>query len=187
VIRRKTGRAMLLLAFLAVVTWLGGRGRDEPEIEPFADLDTRLNYALWDFNAQLLDDEGRVQLEMNAPMLRNNASTQVGTVENPRIRIRQEDDEWHISADSAIITPDREHVSLIGHVDFLRQSKLKADRLEIRTRDVMLNVTPQTASTEAAVILAQNHDRLEAKGMKLDMKTNSYELLDEVRGSYAQP
>ena len=178
---------MLLLAFLAVVTWLGGRGRDEPEAEPFADLDTRLNYALWDFHAQLLDDDGRLQLEINAPMLRNNASSQVGTVENPRIRVRQDDDEWHISSDSAIITADREHVSLIGHVDFLRQGKSSADRLEIRTRDVMLNVTPRTASTEAAVALAQNQDRLEANGMKLDMKANSYELLDQVRGSYARP
>ena len=178
---------MVLLAFLAVVTWLGGHGRVEPKAEPFADLDTRLNYALWDFNAQLLDDSGGVHLEMNAPMLRNNASTQVGTVENPRIRIQQEGDEWHISADSAIITADREHVSLIGHVDFLRQNKITADRLEIRTRDVMLNVTPRTASTEAAVTLAQNQDRLEANGMKLDMKTNRYELLDRVRGSYAQP
>ena len=186
-IRRRTRHALLLLAFLAILTWLGGHGRIEPKAEPFADLDTRLNYALWDFHAQLLDDEGLVQLEINAPMLRNNASTQVGTVENPRIRVRQENDEWHISSDSAIITADREHVSLIGHVDFLRQSKIHADRLEIRTRDVMLNVTPRTASTEASVTLVQNQDRLEANGMKLDMKANSYELLDKVRGSYARP
>lgn len=186
-IRGESRRALLVLAVLAVLTWLGGHGRDEPKAQPFADLDTRLNYALWDFHAQLLDDAGGVHVELNAPMLRNNASTQVGSVENPRIRVRQDGDEWHISSDSAIITADREHVSLIGQVDFLRESAMPADRLEIRTRDVMLNVTPRTASTEAAVTLVQNQDRLDAKGMKLDMKANSYELLDKVRGSYARP
>jgi lipopolysaccharide export system protein LptC len=51
----------------------------------------------------------------------------------------------------------------------------------------MLNVTPRTASTDAHVTIAQNSDRLEAMGMKLDMKTDSYELLDKVRARYATP
>jgi len=150
-------------------------------------LDTRLNYALWNFNAQLLDENGLMKLQIDAPILRNNASSQVGTMENPRIRIQQQDDEWYISADSAIITADREYVSLVGTVDFLRQNRLTRDTLAISTRDVMLNVTPRTASTDAHVSIAQNSDHLEAVGMKLNMKTNSYELLDKVHARYATP
>ena len=186
-IRRKTWRSIAVLAVLAVLSWLGARDTREPKAVPLADLDTRLNYALWDFKAQLLDDEGGISLVISAPILRNNASTQIGTVENPRVRIQHEGDEWYITADSAIITADREFVSLVGNVDLLRQKSSRPDLLEIRTRDVLLNVTPRTASTESEVKITQDGDHLEAVGMKLDMKTDSYELLDNVRASYAKP
>lgn len=186
-IRRKAWHSTAALAILASLSWLAARDTREPQFSPPDDLDTRLSYALWNFNAQLLDDEGHVNLEMDAPILRNNAGTQVGTVENPRIKIQLEEDEWYITADSAIITADREYVSLIGNVDFLRQNESSLDTLEIRTRDVMLNVTPRTASTDADVEITQNNDHLEAVGMNLDMKTESYELLDKVRARYAKP
>jgi LPS export ABC transporter protein LptC len=187
VIRQATWRNITVLSALAVFSWWVARDRSEPSSTPMERLDTRLNYALWNFNAQLLDKNGALKLQMEAPILRNNASSQVGTVENPRIRIQLEEDEWYISADSAIITADREHVSLVGTVDLLRQNRLSNDTLEIRTRDVLLNVTPRTASTDAHVTIAQNSDKLEAVGMKLDMKTNSYELLDKVHAFYATP
>jgi LPS export ABC transporter protein LptC len=186
-IQRRTWRNIGLLAVLAVFSWLAARERSEPRAKPLDDLDTRLNYALWDFNAQLLNEEGQIKMHIDAPILRNNADTGVGTMENPRIRIIENEDEWYITADSAIITADREHVSLLGTVDLQRVNQISKDRMDIHTRDVMLNVTPKTASTDAAVTIAQNHDLLEAIGMKLDMKTDSYELLEKVRATYAQP
>ena len=185
--RQTSWRSVAVLSALAILSWWGAHERNEPSSTPMESLDTRLNYALWNFSAQLLDENGAEKLQIEAPILRNDASSQVGTVENPRIRIQLEADEWYISANSAIITGDREHVSLVGTVDLLRQNKHTHDTLEIRTRDVMLNVTPRTASTDAHVTIAQNSDRLEAMGMKLDMKTNSYELLDKVRAHYATP
>jgi LPS export ABC transporter protein LptC len=184
VIRRRTRRNIALLGLLAILSWLGARDRSEPRVKPFDDLDTRLNYALWDFNAQLLNEKGQVNFQIDAPSLRNNASSQIGTLENPRIRIQQEADEWYITADSAIITADREHVSLIGNVDLQRENLLSHDTLEINTRDVLFKVTPRTASTDAAVTIAQNGDHLEAVGMTLDMKTDSYELLQKVQARY---
>lgn len=180
-------RGIALLTVLAALAWFGARERVQPDSRPFENLDTRLNYALWNFNAQLLDDSGGVNLLIEAPILRNNASSGIGTMENPHIRIQLEQDEWYITADSAIITADREFVSLIGKVDFLRQNRLSRETLEIRTRDVMLSVTPRTATTEAEVAIAQNNDLINAVGMKLDMKTDSYELLEKVRGTYATP
>lgn len=186
-IRSKTWRGITVLAIVAVLTWLAARDTREPQARPLADLDTRLDYALWNFKAQMLDTEGRVNLEIDAPILRNNASTRIGTVENPRIRILLEEDEWYITADSAIITADREFVSLVGNVDFMRKNRLSHEILEIRTRDVLLNVEPRTASTDASVLISQHSDQLEAVGMKLDMKTDSYELLDRVQARYAKP
>ncbi len=186
-IRKSTWRGIGALAVLAALTWLAARDRGEPDAAPFDNLDTRLNYALWDFSAMLLDDEGQISLRIDAPILRNNASSQVGTIENPRIRIQQDPEEWYITADSAVVTADREHVSLVGTVDLLRENRLTRENLEIHTRDVLLNVSPRTASTESAVTIVQDGDRLDAVGMKLDMKTDSYELLDQVRAQYARP
>lgn len=186
-IRNRTRHGILVLLILAVFSWFAARDQNAPKAKPFKDLDTRLNYALWDFNAKLLDNQGKLNVHIEAPILRNNASSQVGTIENPRIRIQQQDKEWYISADSAIITADREHVSLIGNVDMKREGKDQHDRLEIQTRDVMLNVSPKTITTDASVTMFQNGDQLNADGMRLNMKTDSYELLEKVRAQYATP
>jgi LPS export ABC transporter protein LptC len=163
------------------------RGAESPDLQPFAGVDTQLNYALHDFQGHLLDDMGKISLEISSPVLRKNAASEVGTIEQPVVRIQQENDQWYIEAESAIITADREHVSLQGAVNMLRTNKTTGETLEITTRDVMLEVTPRTASTDELVTLVQAGDRLDAIGMNLDMTTNSYELLDDVRGHYELP
>jgi LPS export ABC transporter protein LptC len=108
----------------------------------------------------------------------------VGTIKSPQIRIKQDDQQWHITSESAIITADREYVSLIGDVTILRQNDISNETLKITTRDVMLRVTPRTASTESFVTIVQADDRLDAVGMNLDMINNSFELLNDVRAYY---
>ncbi len=184
-IHRKTWHGIIAMAALAVITGLIVRSDRDQDSLPPADLDTRLSYALWDFSGVLLDKNGQVNMRVDAPMLRNTADSQIGTIENPRLRILQDQDEWYITADSAIITADREFISLLGRVDLQKQNLISRQRMGIQTRDVMLNVTPRLASTEAAVSIQQDQDRLDAVGMKLDMINETYELLDQVRARYA--
>ncbi len=51
----------------------------------------------------------------------------------------------------------------------------------------MLNITPRTARTEAQVTIRQEKDWLHAIGMHIDMISNSFELMDEVRAHYEIP
>lgn len=183
-IHRRTWQAIFGVSVLAILTALMVRSDKDGDSKPPADLDTRLSYALWDFTGVLLDKQGNMSLRVDAPMLRNRADTQIGTIENPRLRIMEEQEEWYITADSAIITADREFVSLVGRVDLLRRNLQTQESLGIQTRDVILNITPRLASTDAAVSIQQNQDRLDAVGMKLDMINNRYELLDQVRTRY---
>ena len=74
-----------------------------------------------------------------------------------------------------------------GYVNMVRTNRITGETLEITTEDVMLEVTPRTASTDALVTLVQSGDRLDAVGMNLDMTTDSYELLDDVRARYELP
>lgn len=183
-IRKRTRLGILLLAFLAVLSWLLARPTDLVEDAPVSGLDTRLNYALHEFRGRLLDQRGETRLEISAPLLRNDASSGIGTVEKPDIRIQQDNEEWYISAESAVIAPDREHITLSGQVNMVRRNQATGERLDIETRDVLLNVTPRTASTDADVRIRQNRDRLDATGMRLDIINDRFELLNEVRAHY---
>jgi len=186
-IKRRTRRGIYALATLAIASGLMSRNSSISVEKPLSRIDTRLNYALHDFEGRLLDDLGNINMEISSPVLRKNAESEVGTIEQPVIRIQQENDLWYISAESAIITADREYVSLIGRVDMSRQNELTGETLEITTRDVMLKITPRTASTESQVSIRQAGDQLEALGMNLDMINDSYELLDNVQAHYDIP
>jgi len=186
-IKRKTRHGIIFLTSLSIITWLLPRNTSDPVNEPPARLDTRLSYALRDFNGQLLDKQGNLSLQISSPLLRKVAESEVGTIKSPDIRINQADQQWHITAESAIITADREYVSLIGDVDMLRQNQISGETLEITTRDVMLRVTPRTASTESLVTIIQFGDQLDAVGMNLDIANDNFELLNDVRAHYDIP
>lgn len=183
-IRRRTRHGILVLAALAVLSWLLSRPAELIEDAPVEGLDTRLNYALHEFRGRLLDERGETRLEISAPLLRNDASSGIGTVEKPDIRIQQDNEEWYITAESAVIAADREHITLSGEVNMVRRNEITGDRLDIATRDVVLDVTPRTASTDAQVRIRQNRDRLDAYGMRLDIVNDRFELLNEVRAHY---
>ena len=183
-IKRKTRHGIFFLTVLSITIWLVPKNSSDPVDEPPERLDTRLNFSLRDFNGQLLDKQGNVKLQISSPLLRKVAQSEVGTIKSPSIRIKQDDEQWHITSESAIITADREYVSLIGNVNILRQNEISGEKLEIATRDVMLRVTPRTASTESFVTIVQYDDRLDALGMNLDMISNSFELLNDVRAHY---
>ncbi len=186
-IKRKTRHGIILLTALSIITWLLPRNSSDSENEPPERLDTRLSYALFDFNGQLLDRQGNINLQITSPILRKVAESEVGTIKSPEIWINQAEQQWHITAESAIITADREYVSLIGDVNMLRRNQISGETLEITTRDVMLRVTSRTASTESLVTIVQFGDRLDAVGMNLDMINDNFELLNDVRAHYDLP
>lgn len=186
-IQRQTRHGIILLALLASLTWILSRESGEVEQRPIRRFDTRLNYALYDFAGRLLDVEGSIKLEFQAPVLRSDARSGVGTIESPEIRIQQEDEQWYITAESAIITADQEHVSLVGDVNLERENQLTGELLEISTMDVMLNVTPRTASSDSEVKIRHLNNRLDATGMRLDLVAKRFELMKDVRAYYEIP
>ena len=186
-IQRSTGRAIVLLGLLAVLTWLLAREPGEQQVRTVDRPDVRLNYALYDFSGRLLDEEGSVHLLIDSPVLRSTAESGVGTVESPEIHLQQDDDQWYITAESAIISADREHVTLLGDVFLSRRNETTDQLLEITTSDVELEVNPRTAETAAPVRITQESDWLQAAGMRLDMINERYELLNDVRAHYETP
>jgi len=184
VIPRQTSRGILVLAVLtAAVFWLGRSGSDRRQ-DPISGLDTRLNYALHDFEARYFDADGKSAVNLWAPILTNNASSGIGIIEQPRFNVVQDGNLWSIVAESATVTADREQIILAGKVNMRRVDPVTERLLEVTTNEMILDVTPRVVHSDRPVVILEDGDKLEAVGFSIDMINESYHLDDQVKGRY---
>lgn len=184
-ITRKTRRGITLLVLLGVVTFWISRSQDDTNPVPVAGLDPKLDYVLRDFELQFYDENGQPTINMRAPILRNNPKLQLGTIEQPVIRLNQGDAVWDMMAETATVTADKEHVQLLGQVLVKRNEPASGNWVELSTREIQIEVTPQTAVTDQPVSMFDGLNRMDAIGLELDMKTKTYILKQQVRATYA--
>ena len=183
-IPRQTRRGIFVLAVLtAAILWLGRDGGERRQ-DPIAGLDTRLDYALHDFEARYYDAEGKTAVNLWAPTLTNNASSGIGVIEQPRFNVVQDGNLWSIVAKSATVTADREHILLTGEVNMRRNDPATARWLEVNTSEMTFDVTPRVAHSDRPVVILEDSNTLEAVGFRIDMKTDSYHLDAQVTGRY---
>ena len=182
---RKTQMGIIVLVLLTAVSfWISRKQGTEPQ-QPLDGLDTKLNYVLRDFELQFFNENGQPTINMQAPVLRNNPKLQLGTIEHPVIILNQADATWNLTSDSATITADKEHVQLSGQVHVKMHEPASGSWLELKTREVRLEVTQQTASTDQPVSIFDGKNYVEAIGLELDMKTNILKLKQQVKAIYA--
>jgi lipopolysaccharide export system protein LptC len=184
-ITRKTRRGIIVLLVLTGVSFWASRQHDTRLQEPLAGLDPKLDYVLRDFELQFFDEQGHPTINLRAPELRNNPELQMGTIEQPVFRLNQPGLTWNLTAESATVTADKEHVHLVGQVNILRHEPATGALAELNTTEVMIEVTPQTASTDAPVSIQDSFSQIDAVGLDLDMKTNTFTLKQQVRATYA--
>lgn len=184
-ITRKTRHGMTLLILLSAVSLWVNRSQEEDGPDPVAGLDPKLDYVLRDFELQFFDEFGQPTLNMQAPKLRNDPKLQIGTVERPVVRLIQADAVWDLTSDLATVTADKEHVQLLGQVQIKRNEPETGSWVELSTREVQVDITPQTATTNQPVSIFDGFNRVDAIGLELDLKTKTYQLKQQVRASYA--
>ncbi len=184
-ITRKTRRGMFALLLLSAFSFWVSRSQDTQNPAPVAGLDPELDYVLHDFELQFFDENGKPAVNMRAPVLRNDPKLQLGTIEHPVVRLNQPDAVWDLTADTATVTADKEHVQLTGQVEVRRSEPATGNWVEINTREVQIEVTPQTASTDQPVHIFDGYNRVDAIGLELDMKAKTFKLKQQVKASYA--
>lgn len=184
---RSTKRGLVIAAGLALLTfWLTG-DQDEDQGGPIEGLDTRLDYALENFEMRAFDEAGSPALRMWSPRLTNDANTRIGRVKDPRVELRHEGFLWHLEADSAIINEDQTEVFLSGRVRLEREGEQAIDALNIDTSNVVLVVEDRIASSSQAVQLTDISGQLNATGFRVDMIKNEFQLDNDVQGTYVIP
>ena len=184
-ITRKTGRGIGALILLSAISFWLSRSQDDSSPAPVTGLDPKLDYVLHDFELQFFDEFGKPTINMQAPVLRNNPKLQMGTIERPVVKLNHADAVWDMTADTATVTADKEHVQLIGQVYVKRNEPASGNWVELNTREVQIEVTPQTAITDQPVSMFDGVNRVDAIGLELDMKTKLYSLKHQVRATYA--
>ena len=176
---------MTLLILLSAMSFWVSRSQEEDGQDPVAGLDPELDYVLRDFELQFFDEFGQPTVNMQAPILRNDPKLQLGTVEQPVVKLIQADAVWDLTSDLATVTADKEHVQLLGQVKVKRNEPEGGSWVELTTREVKIDVTPQTATTDHPVSIFDGFNRVDAIGLELDMKTKTYKLKQQVRATYA--
>lgn len=180
----KTRNGIILLAVLtATVFWLG-RSSQERSAPPITGLDTKLDYALRQFEARYFDADGRQAARMWAPILTNDAVSGVAVVENPRFEVMHEGSLWNIIAESATVAADRERILLAGKVNMRRMAPDSLEWLEVNTSEMTLEVTARVAHSDQPVVIMDDNSTMEAVGFSIDMRDDSFHLDDQVKGRY---
>ena len=184
-ITRNTRRGIIGLVLLTTVSFWVSRSQDNETLEPVAGLDPRLNYVLRDFELQFFDENGKPTINLRAPIFRNDPDLQLGTIERPVLKLNQAEAVWDLTADTATVTADKEHVQLSGQVHVQRLEFATGNRVKIDTREVQIEVTPQTARTDQPVSMFDGYNQVSAIGLELDLKSNTFLLKQEVKATYA--
>ena len=184
-ITRKTRRGIIVLVLLTSVSFWVAREQQDDGPEAVTDLDPKLNYVLRDFELQVYDKNGKTTLNLKAPVLSNNPLLKMGTIENPLLVLHQQDITWNLTANSATITADKEHVELLGKVYVQRLELISGSRIELNTSELKIEVTPQTADTFEPVSLFDGLNHIDAVGMHLDMMNDTFKLKQQVKAIYA--
>jgi len=184
-ISRPTRQGIALLVILAGISFYAAREQVDKQEQPQADVDPNFNYVLRDFELQFYDENGEPALNLQAPVLRNDPDMKLGTIEQPVVKLYQPGLIWDLTANEATVTADKEFVSLIGEVNINRQQVADGRRTRLNTADVEIEVTPQTASTEAMVEVFDGFNQFSGRGLDVDMLADTFELKEQVKATYA--
>ncbi|MFT5140194.1 MAG: LPS export ABC transporter protein LptC [Lysobacterales bacterium] len=184
-IQRKTQWGILVLSVLVATSFWASRGQKDRSVQPTRGLDTKLDFALQDFEYQFFDVEGQPSFSLIAPTLSNNASTGISEVQHPVFNFIDQENSWEIVAESATVSADKEHILLNGDVHIRRPATGMADSLDISTAELMIDVGPKTASSKMPVHMIEGNNIMEAVGFRVNMKSNRFQLQNKVKLTYA--
>lgn len=181
----KTNQGIIVLLIAAGISMWFSQDKGDDTLQPQSDVDPQFNYVLRDFELQYFDESGQPALNLRAPVLRNDPDMELGTIEQPVIKLYQPGLIWDLQADVATVTTDKEYINLGGRVNIQRQQIETGRRTRLDTADVQIEVTPQTAHTDALVEVFDGFNHISGVGLDMDMQANTFELKKQVKATYA--
>jgi lipopolysaccharide export system protein LptC len=179
---------LLLIAALAALTyWLDravqppvpprdGSGRHDPD------------YIVENFVSVRMGPAGTPVHELAASRMMHYPDDDTTHLESPRfVRFDPPRPQLAITAKRALVSPKGEHVYFHGDVRAVRAGS--AARSEMTLTTEYLEVIPdlEVARTDRPVVIVDANTKVTAVGLELNSKTQTVNLLANVRGTYVRP
>ncbi len=175
-----------ILLLLAVLSWWLQRQEGQSFQPPEKGESLVMDFSFSDFVITAMDNNGEPKHRLLGKSMIHYVDTDFAELTEPRLEVYREMELEPMTLDSerALIYQNGDSVLLQGEVVLLRHDEARENIMKVLTRDVWVYHDQEFAETGERVTITDNMGITTAKGMKLDMKAGTIELLAEVRGEY---
>jgi lipopolysaccharide export system protein LptC len=174
-----------LLAGLAVGSWYFSRTGLGPT--PVADegADRPLGYYLRGAEISIMDVDGSILYRIRAQAVEERPAENRTVLSRVHVRYSPAADvPWEVRAESGDIPADERYIELSGDVELSSAGEAGGEPTIIRAPRLTLAPDEFLATTDAPVSVLLGEERLEAVGMRADLKGDFLELESGVRGQF---
>ena len=172
-----------LFIVIAVIVWLTitqdisdshqlQQTSDAPYVEIFMN----------EFELTAMNEDGTPAYILHGSHLQQFNNSDDIEIEQPIIRLLQQNEQWEISADSAILNNKNKTIQLNNNV--LMQQQNIEPAINIRTQTILVHTKTQIAQTQAMVNITQGQTQIKSNGMIFNNITSELELLSNVSGHF---
>lgn len=175
---------IILLTAAALGSWYLARHNNAAVKPAGVDGDQHRGYYLKSARILGTGSDGKLLYEINAVRAEQQAGNRI---EFSDVRIQyspQSQVPWTLNADSAMLLPDRNRVTLRGHVLAVSKNGFSGDETEIRTPYLELDPDEFVAETEERVQIRIGARSLTGIGMLASLKDNRLEIKSNVSGRF---
>jgi lipopolysaccharide export system protein LptC len=135
-----------------------------------------------EFEMTAMNENGQPGYILNGARLQRNAGSDDTEIQQPIFQLLQENNQWKVTADQAIVNDKNETIQLKNNVIMQQQNVEPA--VTIHTQYLLIHTKTQIAQTQALVDLTQGNSRLRSNGMVFNNITSELKLSSNVNGYY---
>lgn len=134
------------------------------------------------FEMMSMNEHGKPDYILNGLRLLRYSNSDNSEIQQPVFQLLQENKQWKVSADKALINDKNETLQLIDNV-FMQQQNIEP-AIIIRAQNMFINTKTQIAQTQSPVEIIQGTSRLKSNSMIFNNITSELELSSSVNGQY---
>jgi lipopolysaccharide export system protein LptC len=182
--RRPLLLATVLASAAAVLGLAVWQLRAKPR--PPANLSSRSDYILRDFELTSLDAAGQESFSVAAPYLERDPGGKSLSMREPKFSFPdREQGRWLATSDKAWVAEKGVEVRLIEQVRFTGPAAPSGEQTHVATEHLQVFPKQDLALSEDPVTVTRADSILQGTGLRADMKAHRVQLLANVKGRYA--
>ena len=175
-----------LLASLTLVLLLAGQWwlnrSDDQRSAPIALQDQPIDYALTDFTAEFFNDQGELDLIVQAPRLEHRADTRQAHITEPVFTLTGQQPSWRGQAETGLIDRTLEQMELSGRV-IARQAHPDGE-IRVESDHIRYDRNRQDLHSPGPARISQAGTELRGGTLTVWLNEQRAELENDVQGTY---